>query len=162
MVIPLPVITGYLRHWRYQQSASTVTTLHNAGDHVICYIEVGTAGDYYAAADEGLTTTYYSQLQTAGDLSSTQISGYPENYININQASAVTIMESMIKQQCAQKGFDAVETDLDETFGNNDGNTPWTITKPGRSLPDNPGYYMHSLNLGWIAKNLDDTGIHLS
>jgi hypothetical protein len=140
--------------------ASTVTTLHNAGDHVICYIEVGTAGDYYAAADEGLTTTYYSQLQTAGDLSSTQISGYPENYININQASAVTIMESMIKQQCAQKGFDAVETDLDETFGNNDGNTPWTITQAQEeAYLTTLANYMHSLNLGWIAKNLDDTGI---
>jgi hypothetical protein len=140
-------------------SAGTVASLHADGDHVICYIEVGTAGDYYSASQEGISTTYYAQLQAAGDLSSNELQGYPEYFIDINAASAVSIIESMIDQQCADKGFDAVETDLDETYNDNEGTTPWTITEADEqtyltTLAD----YMHSLGLGWIAKNLDDTG----
>src|SRR5689334_18997285 len=37
-----------------QNPASTVAALHKRGDHVICYIEVGTAGNYYTAAQEGI------------------------------------------------------------------------------------------------------------
>ncbi len=142
-----------------ENSASTVAALHAKHDHVICYIEVGTAGDYYTTAQEGIGTTYFDQLQSDGDLSATQLQGYPEYYIDINKATAVSIIESMIKQQCADKGFDAVETDLDETYNNNEGTTPWTITEADEqtyltTLAD----YMHSLGLGWIAKDLDDTG----
>jgi len=36
----------------------------------------------------------------------------------------------MINQQCAAKGFDAVETDLDETYAGGDGTTGFTLTKP--------------------------------
>ena len=140
-----------------ENPASTVSALHAKHDHVICYIEVGTAGDYYSAAQEGIATTYFQQLKSAGDLSANELQGYSEYFININQASAVSIIESMIKQQCADKGFDAVETDLDETFGNNEGTTPWTITEANEQtyltkLAD----YMHANGLGWIAKNLDD------
>jgi hypothetical protein len=138
--------------------ASTVSALHQMGDHVICYIEVGTAGNYYTAAQEGVATTYYAQLKAAGDLGK-KLSGYPEYFININAPSAVSIIKSMISKQCAQKGFDAVETDLDETFGGNEGSTGFTITKADeeRYLTTLAGY-MHGLRLGWIAKNLDDTG----
>jgi hypothetical protein len=141
-----------------QNPASTVATLHHRGDHVICYIEVGTAGNYYTAAQEGIKTTYYARLNAAGDLGR-KLSGYRERFINITARSAVSIIKSMIYKQCARKGFDAVETDLDETFGNNEGNTGFTITKA-----DEVRYltalanYMHVLGLGWIAKNLDDTG----
>ncbi len=142
-----------------ENPASTVAAIHAMGDHAVCYIEVGTAGDYYPAAEEGIATTYFQQLQAAGDLSSNELPGYSEYFIDINQASAVSIIESMIKQQCADKGFDAVETDLDETYDDNEGTTPWTITESDEqtyltTLAD----YMHSLGLGWIAKNLDDTG----
>ena len=56
----------------------------------------------------------------------------------------------MIKQQAAAKGFDAVETDLDTTFDNNDGQTPWTITESTEvkymtAIAD----YCHSL--GWAG-----------
>lgn len=141
-----------------ENPASTVATLHQMGDHAICYIEVGTAGNYYTAAQEGIPVTYFAQLHAAGDLGS-KLKGYPEYFININAASAVSIIEAMIDQQCAAKGFDAVETDLDETFGGNEGKTGFTITKADEetyltTLAD----YMHGLGLGWIAKNLDDTG----
>lgn len=142
-----------------QNPASTVTALHTRGDHVICYVEVGTAGNYYTAADEGVSTTYYSQLKSAGDLGK-KLSGYPEYFINIKAASAVSIVESMINKQCAGKGFDAVETDLDETFNNNEGSTGFTITQPNEeSYLETLATYMHSIGLGWIAKNLDDVGV---
>lgn len=141
-----------------ENSASTVAQLHQLGDHVICYIEVGTAGNYYTAAQEGIATTYFAQLQAAGDLGS-KLKGYPEYFININAASAVSIIESMISQQCAAKGFDAVETDLDETFGGNEGKTGFTITQANEeAYLTTLANYMHGLGLAWIAKNLDDTG----
>ena len=142
-----------------ENPASTVAALHALDDHVICYVEVGTAGNYYSAAEEGIPTTYYAQLAADGDLGS-KLSGYPEHFININAPSAVSIVEAMIKQQCADKGFDAVETDLDETFGDNEGATGFTISQANEEayLTTLAGY-MHSLNLGWIAKDLDDTGI---
>ena len=140
-----------------ENPASTVATLHQMGDHAICYIEVGSAGNYYTAAQEGITTTYYAQLKAAGDLGS-KLKGYPEYFININASSAVSIIESMIGQQCAAKGFDGVETDLDETFGSNEGKTGFTITVANEeSYLTTLAGYMHGLGLAWIAKNLDDT-----
>src|ERR1019366_8638324 len=54
--------------------ASTVASLHAMGDRAICYIEVGAAGNYDSAAQEGISATYYAQLQAAGDLCS-ELSG---------------------------------------------------------------------------------------
>lgn len=133
--------------------ASTVSALHAKGDHVICYMEVGTAGNY-----GGAYTTYYNEFAAAGDLGSS-LSGYPEKFLNINSASTVSIVESIINQQCNAKGFDAVETDLDETFNNNEGSSGFTITQANEeSYLTTLANYMHRLGLGWIAKNVDDTG----
>jgi Glycoside-hydrolase family GH114 len=138
--------------------ASTVSALHAKGLHVIAYLEVGSIGNYYSAADEGISTTYYSQLKSAGDLGG-NLPGWDETFININSPSSLSIIESMIKQQAAAKGFDAVETDLDTTFNNNDGQTPWTITESTEvEYMTAIANYCHSLGLGWIAKNLDETG----
>ena len=138
--------------------ASTVSALHAKGLHAIAYLEVGSIGNYYGAADEGISTTYYSQLESAGDLGG-NLPGWDEKFININNPSSLSIIESMIKQQAAAKGFDAVETDLDTTFDNNDGQTPWTITESTEvEYMTAIANYCHSLGLGWIAKNLDETG----
>ncbi len=146
-----------------QNPASTVAALHAMGDHVICYIEVGTAGNYYSAADEGIATTYYQQLQNAGVFSSNSLSGFPEKFINYTNPAAVSIIESMIKQQCANKGFDGVETDLDETWGGEEG-TPQFSPAATLTQANEEAYlttlanFMHANNLGWISKNLDDEG----
>jgi hypothetical protein len=142
-----------------ENPAATVSKLHSSGAHVIAYIEVGTAGNYYTAAQEGTSTTYFSQLKAAGVVGR-KLSGYPEYFLNINSPRTVSIIESMIRQQVAGKGFDAVETDLDETFGNNEGSTGFRITQVQEEayLKTLAGY-MHGLGLAWIAKNLDDTGI---
>jgi hypothetical protein len=141
-----------------ENSASTVQALHDLGDRTICYIEVGSAGNYYSAADEGIPVTYFDQLQQYGDLGD-KLSGYPEYFLNITTKSTLQIIEAMIYQQCSTKRFDAVETDLDETFGTNEGTTGFNITEGDeQSYLTTLAEYMNSLGLGWIAKNLDDTG----
>jgi hypothetical protein len=139
-------------------SASTVSALHALGDHVICYIEVGTAGNYYSAGDEGIPTTYYAQYQAAGVLGNA-LSGYPESFLNINSPDTARITEAMISQQCAAKGFDAVETDLDETYSGSDGSTGFNLTQTDEvNYMTTLANYMHAHGLAWIIKNPDDTG----
>jgi len=135
--------------------ASTVAALHARGDHAVCYIEVGSAGNYYTAADEGIATSYYAQLQAAGVLGS-KMSGYPESYLDIRSAATVSIIESMIAQQCKAKGFDAVETDIDESYGDSTG-FPLTQAIEEHYMTTLANY-MHSIGLGWFIKNPDDTG----
>ncbi len=135
---------------------STITALHAQGKHVVCYIEVGAAGDYYSAAQEGISSTYYDQLRSAGEFGK-KVSGYPEYYLNIQSPATVSIIESMIARQCAAKGFDAVETDIDEEYA--DTNTGFSLSRADEerymtTLAD----YMHGLGLGWWIKNPDDTG----
>jgi len=135
--------------------ASTVSALHAMGKHVVCYIEVGAVGNYYSAADEGIATTYYSQLVAAGVVGA-KVSGWPERYLDIRSPATVAIIESMIGQQCAAKGFDAVETDIDESYAspNGFGLTQADEEQYMTTLAD----YMHGLGLGWWIKNPDDTG----
>jgi hypothetical protein len=132
---------------------STVGALHSLGDKVICYIEIGAAGDYYSAAQEGIPVTYFAQLKAAGDLGSS-MRGYPEYYLNINSASTVDIIESMIKQQCSAKGFDAVEPDIDDSYTDATG---FNITESDNIAYDKLlGAYAHSLGLAWGQKNGDN------
>jgi hypothetical protein len=132
--------------------ASTVTALHAMGKHVVCYIEVGAAGNYYSAGSEGLTTSNYDQLKSAGVFGN-KMSGYPEYYLDIRSASTVSIIESMIDQQCAAKGFDAVETDIDDEYTDNSG---FPLTKAiEEQYMTTIADYIHSLGMGWWIKNPD-------
>jgi hypothetical protein len=136
-------------------SAATVAALHAKRKHVVCYVEVGAAGNYYSAADEGIPTTYYDLLKKAGEFGN-KVPGYPEYYLNIRSPTTVFIIAAMIEQQCAAKKFDAVETDIDEEYGDNSG---FLLTKAIQekymtTLAD----FMHGLGLGWWIKNPDDTG----
>ncbi len=135
--------------------ASTVTALHAQGKHVVCYVEVGAAGNYYSAAQEGLSTTYFDQLQSAG-LFGKKVPGYPEYYLNIQSSTTVAIIESMIAQQCAAKGFDAVETDIDEEYTDNSGFPLTKAIEEGymTTIADD----IHALGMAWWIKNPDDTG----
>jgi hypothetical protein len=134
---------------------STVTALHAQGKHVVCYVEVGAAGNYYSAGEEGVSTTYYQQLHDAGVFGN-KVPGYPEYYLDIRSPATVSIIESMIAKQCAAKGFDAVETDIDEEYADGSG---FPLTKSGEeSYMTTLADYMHGLGLGWWIKNPDDTG----
>jgi hypothetical protein len=132
--------------------ASTVAALHRLGDRAICYIEVGAAGNYYPAGEEHLKVSYYQQLSQAHDLGAV-MPGFPERYLNVNAPSTVAIIEAMIAQQCAAKGFDAVEPDIDDSYTDATG---FSITEA-----DNVRYdlalaaYAHSLGLAWAQKNGD-------
>jgi len=135
-----------------ENPASTVTALHSLGDKAICYIEIGSAGNYYAASDERIPVSYYAQLKAAGDLGA-KMAGYPEYYLNVNSPSTVSIIESMIRQQCAAKGFNAVEPDIGDSYTDNNG---FGITEVQNAACDNTlGTYAHSLGLAWGQKNGD-------
>ena len=134
---------------------STVTALHAQGKHVVCYVEVGAVGDYYSSQQEGIGTSYYQQLRVAGVLGM-KVPGYPEYYLDIRSPATVSIIESMIAHQCSAKGFDAVETDIDEEYTDASG---FPLTKAVEesymtTLADD----MHGLGLAWWIKNPDDTG----
>lgn len=136
-----------------ENPASTVAALHRLGDKVICYIEVGAAGSYYSAASEGIPVSYYSQLAAAGDLGR-KVPGYPERYVDIHAASTVSVIESMIRQQCAAKGFDAVEPDIDDSYSDSTG---YPVTEAENEAYDRTlGAYAHSLGLAWGQKNGDN------
>ena len=135
-----------------ENPASTIAALHGLGDKAICYIEIGSAGNYYSAAQEGIPVTYFDQLRAAGDLGA-KMPGYPEYYLNVNAPSTVSIIESMIRQQCAAKGFDAVEPDIGDSYTDNTG---FGITEAQNAAYDNTlGTYAHSLGLAWGEKNGD-------
>jgi hypothetical protein len=133
--------------------AATVAALHRRHDKVICYIEVGAAGNYYSAAGEHLRVTYYAQLKNAGDLGR-KVPGYPERYLNINAASTAAVIKSMIRQQCAAKHFDAVEPDIDDSYTDVTG---FKITESDNIRYDKMlGAYAHRLGLAWGQKNGDN------
>jgi hypothetical protein len=135
--------------------ASTIRALHAMGKHVVCYVEVGAAGNYYSATDEGIPTTYYEQLRSSGEFGK-KVPGYPEHYLNIRSPTTVSIVESMIRQRCAAKGFDAVETDIDEEYNDPSG---FSLTRADEEkYMTTLAHYLHSLRLGWWIKNPDDTG----
>jgi hypothetical protein len=134
-------------------SASTVTALHKLRDRAICYIEVGAAGNYYSARSEHVKVTYYEQLARAHDLGAA-MPGYPERYLNVRAASTVTIIKAMIRQQCAAKGFDAVEPDIDDSYADTTG---FPITEAADIRYDLAlGAYAHRLGLAWGQKNGDN------
>ncbi len=135
--------------------ASTVKALHARGKHVVCYVEVGAAGNYYSARSEGIAQTYFEQLQRAGDFGS-KVSGYSEYYLNIRSKTTVSIIESMIRQQCAAKGFDAVETDIDTEYVDHSG---FALTRAvEETYMRTIAQFIHRLGMGWWIKNPDDTG----
>src|SRR5262249_27512795 len=70
-------------------SAPTVAALHARGKRVICYVEVGSAGNYSSAAAEGLGTNYFTQLKLAGVLGKRQ-ADYPEYFLNINTPATLS------------------------------------------------------------------------
>ncbi|HZM57202.1 MAG TPA: endo alpha-1,4 polygalactosaminidase, partial [Acidimicrobiales bacterium] len=130
----------------FDNAAATVSALHAAGDRVVCYIEVGAAENYRPD---------YSQFP-ASTLGNT-MAGYPnERYLDIRSAAVVSVIEARIVQQCSAKGFDAVETDIDESYPSSTG---FPLTKAiEEQYMTTLATFMHSIGLSWWIKNPDDTG----
>jgi hypothetical protein len=129
----------------FDNTAADVAALHALGKKVICYIEVGAAESYRPD---------YAQFPTA-DLGST-VGGYPdEKYLNINDAAVATIIEARIAI-CAQKGFDGIEPDIDDSYTDTTG---FTITEANDvAYLQKLATYAHSLGLAWGLKNGADGG----
>ena len=129
----------------FDNTAADVAALHTLGKRVIAYIEVGAAESYRPD---------YAQFPAA-DLGQA-VSGYPgEKYLNIDDPAVATVIRARIAM-CAQKGFDAIEPDIDDSYTDTTG---FTITESDEiayltKLSD----YAHSLGLAWGLKNGGDGG----
>ena len=112
---------------------------------VVCYMEVGAAENYRPD---------YSSFPAATRGKS--VSGWAgERYIDIRDPTVVAIIKTKIKM-CADKGFDAIEPDLDESYG---ASTGFPLTKAiEESYMTMLADYAHSLGLAMFGKNPDDTG----
>jgi hypothetical protein len=93
----------------YLNSAATVQTLHARGYHVICYIEAGSWTDYRPDAGK-----------FPASVIGAKIDGFSDKWTDIRSPLLRPIVEARI-QMCAQKGFDAVEPDLEDGYSNNTG-----------------------------------------
>jgi hypothetical protein len=93
----------------FDNGASVVQKLHTAGQHAICYIDVGTAENWRPD---------YSQFPRS-DLG--KQNGWPgEKWLNITDSAVRPILDARFKM-CRTKGFDAVEPDNMDGWENSTG-----------------------------------------
>jgi hypothetical protein len=94
-----------------------VTTLHEKGKHVICYVDVGGAENY--RSDYG----QFTKLDKEGiEIIGKGVEGWEEEaWINIRELKYVEPIMKARLETCASKGFDAVEIDEDEAWLNETG-----------------------------------------
>ncbi len=130
----------------FDNGAAEVAALHQLGKKVICYIEVGAAENYRPD---------YAQFPP-GALGKS-VPGYPsENYLDVNDAAVVTIVEARVAM-CTQKGFDGVEPDIDDSYTDDTGFASITEASNVAYL-EKLSAYAHSLGLAWGLKNGGDGG----
>ncbi len=94
----------------FSTSAATVRELHNRGRKVICYVEVGSAenfrSDYTAWPQEVLGKT----------------NGWEgERWVDIRNPEKLRPVIAARFDMCRDKGFDGIEPDLMDAFGNDTG-----------------------------------------
>jgi hypothetical protein len=95
----------------FDNSASTISTMHSEGKKVICYIDVGT----YEPGRPDL-----SLIPTA-DIGS-GVQGWPgEKWLNIADVSGLTPLVQSRMNMCKSKGFDAIEPDNIDGYTNSTG-----------------------------------------
>ncbi len=89
----------------FDNSASVVTALHDAGRRVICYMEAGGWENYRPDAAD-----YPASI--LGNV----IGGYPdERYVDIRSPLLRPIIEARL-DLCKAKGFDGIEPDIDDSY----------------------------------------------
>lgn len=93
----------------FNNSASTVQALHIKGYHAICYIEAGSWVQERPDAS-----------QFPSSIIGKKIDGFSDRWTDIRSPNLKPIIENRIKM-CADKGFDAVEPDLEDGYSNNTG-----------------------------------------
>lgn len=127
----------------FDNPASTVAALHAAGKRVICYIETGAWESYRADAAE-------FPLDVLGKA----MTDYPdERYLDVRSPAVVELIKGRVKM-CADKGFDAIEPDIDDSYTEDTG-FPITFED---NLTFNTAIadYAHQLGLSIGLKNGDE------
>jgi hypothetical protein len=127
----------------FDNSASEVTTLHAAGKHVICYIDVG---------------TWENWRSDAGKFPSSVLgkpNGWPgERWLDIRQLSVLEPLMTARFQMCKSKGFDAVEPDNIDGYENDTG---FPISAQDQLTYDEwVAKEVHALGLAVLQKNDPD------
>jgi hypothetical protein len=125
----------------FDNTAAEVTTLHNEGKHVVCYIDVGTWEEWRSDAGE-------FPKEVIGNSN-----GWPgEDYLNIADTSVLEPLMAKRFEMCKEKGFDAVEPDNMEDF--EEKNTGFTITAAEQLTYDEwIAEEVHSLGMAVLQKN---------
>jgi hypothetical protein len=94
----------------FDTSAATVAAFHARGQHMICYVDVGTAENWRPD-----NASFPSSV--LGDQN-----GWPgERWLDIRQLSVLEPIMAARFQMCQQKGFDAVEPDNMDSYENTTG-----------------------------------------
>jgi len=95
----------------FDNSAAEVASLHAAGKHVICYINVGHWESWRSDANQFPSSV----------LGNTDISWPGERWLDIRQLSVLEPIMTARFQMCGQKGFDALEADNIDGWENTTG-----------------------------------------
>jgi hypothetical protein len=91
----------------FENGAAEVAKLHAAGQHVICYIDVGTWENFRPDASK-----FPKSVLGRGN-------GWPgERWLDIRRLSVLEPLMTARFQMCAHKGFDAVEPDNIDGYEN--------------------------------------------
>lgn len=124
----------------FDTSAATVARLHAAGQHVICYVDVGTWEDWRPDAGR-----FPRSLLGRPN-------GWPgERWLDIARPAALRPIMAARFAMCARKGFDAVEPDNMDGFENATG---FAITARAQLAYDEwLAREVHSLGLAVLQKN---------
>jgi hypothetical protein len=94
----------------FETSAAEVAALHAEGEHVICYIDAGTAEKFRPDYKEFPKSVLGRP------------NGWPgERWLDIRQLSVLEPIMTARFQMCKEKGFDAVEPDNIEGYANDTG-----------------------------------------
>lgn len=94
----------------FDNSAATVADFHSLGQHVICYIDVGTWENWRPDASQ------FPSAVLGND------NGWPgERWLDIRQLSVLEPIMTQRFEMCQQKGFDAVEPDNMDGYENSSG-----------------------------------------
>lgn len=123
------------------QLAAVVKTLQLKGAKVVCYVDTGGWENYRKDA-----ASYPEEI-----LGNT-VGGWPdERYVDVRRWDVLGPILTARFEQCAQAGFDAVETDLDDQYN---ADTGFGLTKDDYiTFVTNMAGVINSLGMEWFLKN---------
>jgi hypothetical protein len=127
----------------FSNDAATVAALHQRGARVVCYIETGGWESYRPDAH------LYPP-----DVLGSAMDGYPdERYVDIRSEAVFERVRERLRM-CADKGFDAVEPDIDDSYREDTG---FSLTQQDNvEFNRRVAEQAHALGLSIALKNGDD------